>query len=211
MERTRIDAQAAGLFPHRKRRCFRDQRSRTVVVGPPPTGVDRPGNVLVRVADMRHFPIEGAADPAVPVEQDVAGTVIAVHEAQLGRRWRRMAPEPAQRAIDQRFGLLRVGPVIALPLVQFGLPGSAGGHGREQRALRLCQFKGGERSEELPFARADGIAVAGIGFDLEEMLRRFAAGDLFRQKNPNEAFWFKFNRAARNNACLALLVTFDLD
>src|SRR5580698_5232328 len=80
-----------------------------------PQGIERPAQIFQRIAQMRHFPVEDGADFAVGIEQEIARAVVAMHDANLLRRWRRIALEPANgRACDR----LR----LALVLVDHLLP-----------------------------------------------------------------------------------------
>ena len=148
-----VDAQPAARLPDAQRLRLVGDAARPAVARPLPGGHERPGDVLERIAEVRHLPVEDAEDLAAAVEE-VAGAVVAVHHRDPRRRRRRMAAQPADAGRGDRLRLelaLRVddaGPVVELAPPAVGRPparrcsrspaGRRSASPRCRRASRTC-------------------------------------------------------------------------
>ena len=99
-KRSGVGLEAARLLPDRDRRFALDDAARAAVARPLPGLVERPGEVLERVAEMRHLPVEDAVDLAVVAIEEVTDAVVAVDDGNALRRERRVRAEPADRGPD---------------------------------------------------------------------------------------------------------------
>jgi hypothetical protein len=176
-------AQAARLLPERDGALAGQQPARQAVARPLPGAVQRPGEVLERIAEVHHLPVEDAADRALRIDQEVPGAEVAVHDAGTRGRRRRVAAQPAQCGARDRLQRERVLVDHALPVLELAAPALAGRCWAERlpepEPRRLGSM---QRAEDAPLLLADLLAP-GEERSAEERLRaRLAAPDLLHHE-----------------------------
>ena len=160
--------------------------ARTLAVGPAPQRIERPCEVLDRVAEMTHLPVEDGADAPLGVEQEVARAVIAVHDREPPRRRRRIAAEPANRRARDRLRGELVLVDHPLPIVELAPPATL-----ERGCLELRREIRGiatrDLAEDPPLLLADGLDMVDVGRLREQPPVRNGVDDLLHdEKRPVE-------------------------
>ena len=160
----RVEPQAGGGFPCRNGFGQRQRGS-----GPAgevrPQGIACPGQILVRIAGVDHFPIQHGQQPASPVMQEVAGAIIAMHDADAFRRWRQIGAKPSKGGIDQWFRAESIGPERRFPMRQPRRSCIGRGHRGQACLGRIGGMDAAQGREEL---LADGGGMITIRFRFEQ-------------------------------------------
>src|SRR4029453_8885958 len=115
-ERRRIDLELALTLPDRNRLPLGAGSGNAPAVKMIPQRVKTPGEILQRIAKMRHLPIEHGEDAPATVVQEIARAVAARPDGYFLRRFWRIAAQPAHRRACDR---------LRVPFVTFDhrLPG----------------------------------------------------------------------------------------
>ncbi len=140
MQGFRFGVQAAGGFPETHRLFTFDEGADLAVLAPLPCLHERPREILERIAEMRHLPIEDSEDTVFLV-QEIAATKVAVDDADALRRRRRVIAQPADAGTDDRLRLQLVAVDDPFPVIQLAAPAT----GRLRNIGDLERGKAGNR------------------------------------------------------------------
>src|SRR5579885_628794 len=85
VQRGRVGLEPAGLLPDGNRAVARHKPAAPIILCPAPYAVQASSEVLERVTEMGHLPIQDAVDVARFVIEELPGEIVAVHDADLLR------------------------------------------------------------------------------------------------------------------------------
>src|SRR5277367_608101 len=149
---------------------------------------------------MRHLPIEDGADIALPVEEKISRAVIAMHDGELLRGWRRIAFQPADGRARDRLRLALVFVDDFFPTRDFVAPGFV----RVALAFQIAEtdgvdIRGRDASEHIPELSTDFLAMSAIGIGIENG-GDLTSRDLFHdEERPLQRFCFEFEHDGLGN------------
>ena len=144
---------------------------------------------------MGHLPVQDGADLAVAVEEEIAGAIVAMDDAEfLGRR-RRIAPEPADRRQRDRLRFQRIFTDHLLPTLEFVPPAIRS----RACAVQIAKADGvrvraGDAAENVPELRADLVAMGAIGIGGQDRGDRAVLDLLHDEEGPLERAAVQFER-----------------
>src|SRR3981081_2516399 len=87
-----------------------------------PDPIKAPGQILQGIAEMGHLPIQYSAYRPIPIDEEIAGAVIAMHDGDALRRRRRISAEAPDRRERDRLRLECIRNEHGFPQVKLTTP-----------------------------------------------------------------------------------------
>ena len=162
--------------------------------------IERPGEILERVAQMRHFPIEDRPDIAVRIGEEISRAIVAMHDRDFLRRRRWVAPQPADGGPRDRLGLALVFVDHLFPAREFVAPARA----RIARTVEIAETDIGgigfcDAPQDAPELLSDLLAMFAIGIGCEDRTRAAIRNFFHDEERPLERCCVQFERDGFGN------------